>query len=69
MALPGWLRGSAASYGRPVAMRGPGGMVTIRSRTGSRRVSVRPAFDPMATSMTPVPGWTTDAAAPLAMAA
>ena len=32
---------------------GKGAMVTIRSRDGSRRVSIKPAFDPMADTMTP----------------
>jgi hypothetical protein len=62
----GWYR---PGYGKPVAMKGPGGMVTVHStpvgagKPASRRVSVAPAFDPDATSMTPVPGWTAAAAA------
>jgi hypothetical protein len=34
-----------------------GGFVTIKSREGSRRVSIAPAFDPEATSMRPLVGW------------
>jgi hypothetical protein len=73
MTLPSWLRGSAPSYGRPIPL-GSGGTVVIRStpvgafKPSGRRVSVRPAPDPLAVSMSPVPGWRADAA-PLARAA
>ena len=61
MSLPTWLRGSAPGYGRPVPLTKSAAMVTIRSRDGMRRVSLRPALDPSATSMRPIPGWRADA--------
>ena len=56
-----WYATGVPGYGRP----GPkvGGMVTISSRAPDgrivrRRVTIAPAFDPNALSMTPLPGWT-----------
>lgn len=60
--LPTWLRGAAPGYGRRSSA--PGGTVLVRStapgatKPSTRRVSLAPAFDPDATSMVPVPGWT-----------
>jgi hypothetical protein len=52
-----------------------GGTVVIKStpvgasKPVSRRVSVAPAFDPFAVSMTPIPGWSASDAADMAVAA
>lgn len=67
MALPTWLRGAAPGYGSRFA--GKGGLVTIKSTPAggskpvSKRVPLAPAFDPLALSMVPVPGWSAAAAA------
>jgi len=47
--------GGGPGYGR--YFKGKGGVVTIASKDGKRRVPIAPAFDPLAVSMVPIPGW------------
>lgn len=50
-----WYVTLAKDYGKRPASK-VGGLVTVTSLEGRRRVSVRPAFDPLAVSMVPVKG-------------
>lgn len=73
MALDAWVR-PLAPIPSP-ANRKTTGTVVIRwvdaatNRPRSKRVSIRPAFDPLAVSMRPIPGWTAAGAASPALAA
>lgn len=57
-----WYVTLAKDYGRRPASK-VGGMVTIASLEGRRRVDLRPVADPLAVSMTPVKGWVVPALA------
>ena len=62
---PAW---SSPGYGRRPSPSTTG-TVLIRfvdkatGRKRSKRVGIAPAFDPLATTMTPIPGWTAASAA------